>query len=807
MMTYEEFITLVTEIPAINRNPNAEQRACLMSAPDVPTMIVAGPGSGKTTVLVLRALRHILVDRIAPERIIITTFTVKAAREIRSRLIEWGEAIFRAASERAISDHERKFLQHIDVNRVITGTLDSICQEALSSDRHSDEPPLVTLETFAAGVILQRRGGLNATYRANEPELGQFLSPFTFDGEPPETIAEAAAAMIPIIERLVQDRVDIERFGAADQPASHQLIAGIATQYRDYLKANNLLDFSSLEETLLERLTARRIPTLFQEAGALLVDEYQDTNALQEAIYFELVAVTGASFTVVGDDDQSLYRFRGATIELFRAFISRCAKKLNCAPDRPLYLVENYRSTTEIVDFFNAFVREDANFLPARIQPPKPIIKSNAQALSLPVLAMFRPDSQVLAQDLAEFLDKVFRQGGYSDPDNNFPEPLRSAKAGGDIGDAVLLGFSVLEMQKPYFGNPPRARFAHHLRQALAQRDLKMFNPRGRSLRDIEPVEQLLGLVLLTIDPPNASGEHAFEGMSITRVAKIFMRRWVDMARAFLATKPADIYKHSLEDEMLGWQQYVTNGKGEKGSSRDWPFLDVLYGLVPWLPYFENDPEGQVYLEALSRAAGQAAGFSAYSGKLLRPTKSEEGIDHGHLSVLAILRDVICPIAENAIDVDEEIMPSVPRDRLNVMTIHQAKGLEYPLVIVDVGADFKKKAKENAFRRFPEDASSTAKLEDMLAPFTGELGRLRTERSGLDRSFEDLIRLNYVAFSRPQAVLLLVGCDKLVNWKSTIKNVAVGWRQNESWSWRDQSPQPTGRKAPARVTPSNITFI
>lgn len=806
-MTFEEFVDLVGRTPGIGRRPNLEQEACLRSDPATPTMIVAGPGSGKTTVLVLRALRHVLVDHVPPEQIVITTFTVKAAREIRSRLIEWGEALLEAASATVTSEPERTFLAHVDINRVVTGTLDSICQEALGSDRHADEPPLVTLEGFAAGVLLQRRGGLGAVYRANEAELGAFLSPFTMDGAPPETVSEAAAAMVPIIERFVQDRVDVEQFGAPGQPRAHQLIAQVARDYRTHLRDNNLLDFSSLEEALLDRVRARRVPTLLSEVSVVLVDEYQDTNALQEAIYFELVAATGASFTVVGDDDQSLYRFRGATIELFRAFIARCQARLGRAPQQPLYLVENYRSTREIVDYFNGFVREDPNFGPARIQPPKPVIQSNLGVSQMPVLAMFRPDSQTLASDLADFLNGVFRAGGYTDPDGRFGEPLRAAVAGGDLGDAVLLGSSVLEMQKPYFGNPPKARFTHHLRGALAGRGLEMFNPRGRSLRDIEHVEQLLGLVLLTIDPPERPGGSLFAAMTITNVAKFFMNRWIAAAQAFLATRPAPVYGRRLEEEMAEWRAYVLSQRTPKASSRDWPFLDVIYGLVPWIPYFENDPEGQVYLEAISRAAGQAAGFSAYGARLVKPVNPNDEADHGRRSLQAILRDVITPIAENVIDVDEEIMPSVPRDRLNVMTIHQAKGLEYPLVIVDVGADFSRNSPQNKFKRFPENPSSTAMIEDALAPFTPELGPLRMARSGLDRSFEDLVRLYYVAFSRPQSVLMLVGCDKTIRWQSTIKHVALGWRQDETWAWRDASPQPLGRARPTRVSPPQLHFV
>ena len=73
---------------------------------------------------------------------------------------------------------------------------------------------------------------------------------------------------------------------------------------------------------------------------------------------------------------------------------------------------------------------------------------------------------------------------------------------------------------------------------ALGARGLQMLNPRGRSLRDIEQVEQLLGLVLLTIDPPERAGGSLFEGMTITNVAKFFMRRWIAAGRDFLTGAP-----------------------------------------------------------------------------------------------------------------------------------------------------------------------------------------------------------------------------------------------------------------------------
>jgi DNA helicase II / ATP-dependent DNA helicase PcrA len=108
----------------------------------------------------------------------------------------------------------------------------------------------------------------------------------------------------------------------------------------------------------------------------VLVDEYQDTNLLQESIYLSIVTHSHASLTVVGDDDQSLYRFRGATAELFRDFQARLAQAIPGTDSQRLDLTGNYRSTPEIVEYFNAFITNDPDFTAARVQPPKPAIQA-----------------------------------------------------------------------------------------------------------------------------------------------------------------------------------------------------------------------------------------------------------------------------------------------------------------------------------------------------------------------------------------------------------------------------------------------
>lgn len=798
-MTGQEFLRLIVQVLGADRDPNPDQRACLLHPPDVPLLIVAGPGTGKTTVLVLRALRAVLVDRIPPECVMITTFTRKAAKEIRTRLIEWGiplvEHLIDPARAGALAPDYLAFLCDVDINRFITGTLDSICEEALASSRQPNERPLVVIETFAANQMLARKGEVFAESQRLGAALAGYLGRYTLTGDPPRTVGDITRIIRTIVDRLLQDEVDMDGYLAPgpDQEA-REAVVRIFEAYQQHLEDTGQMDFPLLERRFLERIQGGRAPEQIAALRMLLVDEYQDTNPLQERIYFEIARTTGASLTVVGDDDQSLYRFRGATIELFRDFVTRAAAALRGPQPRLLYLTENYRSTPEVIRFFNQFALNDPDFVQARIQPPKPAIGPNMPANGVPVLGMFRDNAEELAADLAEFLNVVFRGGGRP-ADGQLAEPIRRARNGGDFGDAVLLASTVNEFTRSFMGQPPRARLPWRLRQELGARGVSCFNPRGRALKDIDEVSLMLGLVLEALDPatPGQPAGAIIGGMTgITNVARQAFADWRAAASRFIAGGPPAMNGRALRQVMDEWQAFATAGVG---AASEWPVLDVFYSFMPWVPRFQDDPECQVYLEAISRCAAEAATFSAYRALVLRDNT------HRIRSIQSIVRDVLAPVADDLVEVDEEIMPSVPRDRFNLMTIHQAKGLEFPLVIVDVASDFTRNHPAQRFKRFPEEPSSVALLEDDLAGCT-PIGGLRTARTALQRSFEDLVRLYYVAYSRPQSVLLLVGCIPGLRYATTIKNIATFWRSDGTWAWR--TPQ-AGRRPPSLA--NNLPFI
>ena len=95
-----------------------------------------------------------------------------------------------------------------------------------------------------------------------------------------------------------------------------------------------------LEDETLARLRAGDLDDWANAFKVVLVDEYQDSNLLQEQIYFTLCQRSGASLTVVGDDDQSLYRFRGATVEIFTEFPKRFSSFSDSPPQPRFFLTQ-----------------------------------------------------------------------------------------------------------------------------------------------------------------------------------------------------------------------------------------------------------------------------------------------------------------------------------------------------------------------------------------------------------------------------------------------------------------------------------
>jgi DNA helicase-2/ATP-dependent DNA helicase PcrA len=235
----------------------------------------------------------------------------------------------------------------------------------------------------------------------------------------------------------------------------------------------------------------------------------------------------------------------------------------------------------------------------------------------------------------------------------------------------------------------------------------------------------------------------------------------------------------ALKDFIEGWANRQTNPRWK----RSVPVLDLIYAITHFFPAFYDDPEGQVFLEVFTRQLSASEQVSKFKGRVLWES---ENPDLSNASVRELLRNFLSPIASGSVGVNEELMETFPRDRLSIISIHQAKGLEFPLVIIDVGSEFKTNHHSQAFKRFPKKEGTSQIIENMVRSHT----TLNVDtRSGGDRCFDDLYRQYFVAYSRPQEILLLVGLDSaLPRDRKPIPNVALGWQRTGQSEWLNAFP-------------------
>jgi DNA helicase-2/ATP-dependent DNA helicase PcrA len=713
-----------------------------------------------------------LVDGLDPGRIIATTFTVKAAAELRSRILGWGFRVIDALwRDGAIPVEARQRLSSIDVNQVRTGTVDSICETMLRDWRPPGTQPPIMADDFVSRTLMLRHG-LFESGRYRSRSLNTVLADLRA-GSPNAglNVATKTNLLLDVIDRRSHDCVE---WGAYLEPMTREKerLDQALEAYATALNDRGMVGFAELEQLSLERLESGELNDFRNSVDALIVDEYQDTNLLQEQIYFAIAEASSGALTVVGDDDQSLYRFRGATVELFSRFADRYSDRFGAQPIAT-FLQTNYRSTKTLVQFINNYARFDASYQFARVAE-KPVLQPGpGAAQGLPVLAMFRDDRHLLARDLAEFIHQVFRGGGYNLPNG---EVITASADGGDVGDCAFLCSSPRELNS---GGKPRLPLLLRHELEAADPPIRLFNPRGEDLFSSPMVAILGGLLLEAIDP--GSRVETLGARSLFNSIDTF-GQWRNTAHTLLPTGPA-----GLRNFINAWANRRPATKRGKWP-RSVPVLDLLYGIVHFFPELYDDPEGQVHLEVFTRQLSAADQVGRFRGRILfDPSAPADGYGFTlpDRSVIELLRNFLGPVAAGVIGINEELIQTFPRDRLSVLSVHQAKGLEFPMVIVDVGSDFATKNHMQAFKRFPASPGAPERMEDVFRPHSVGLGP--PDRPPLDRAFDDLFRQFFVAYSRPQDVVLLVGLSAAQP-GGHIPNVALGWDRLGNSTWNDNQP-------------------
>lgn len=775
MISLDEFLEAL-KLPLQGRYLDQEQREVVAYPPDRPLIVVAGPGTGKTTAITARALRMVFVDRYDPASIVLTTFTKRAAADIRSRILAWGYTIKDELIRLAKDRRSTQFLASLDINRFVTGTLDSLAEEVLGRYRRPDETPCVVLDQFVADGVLLVEGLFNEGLFRNA-DLTEFASQH---GHNSPTVRDLIRICRVYCDRFRHDMIDVPAF--ADCGAGQAAIAQVADQYISGLEETgpHVTDFAGLEYRLLHKLREGELSEYVSQLRAVFVDEFQDTNVLQEAIYYSIARDIGNSITVVGDDDQSLYRFRGGTVELFRDAQARMASALRITDEPEIrYLTTSYRAPRLPVSFAQDFIECDCDYQPSRVAG-KPRVQCQADAGSgLPVLGIFRDDIEGLSASVAGFVGDLFNGPGI---DVAWNEQTVRIETGPNAqpGDCAFLAYSVREYTSEFMGQQRRPRLPLMLRRDLLRLDtpIASFNPRGQLLAMVPEIAGLCGLMLQCIDPDSTITD------SITTLpseARRVFSAWRSAAADLINQNPQPNHPTTLADFVRSWQFHQSQVQGIEWPS-EMPLIDLCYHLLTWIPSLQDDPERQIHLEVIARAITET---SMLRRNTFRSRIVFDDIQAKHRSVTQAIRNIFCAIALGDIEINEDILETFPRTAVNFLTIHQAKGLEFPVVIVDAGAHFKSDHWRQRALRFPDRISETYMVENNTIPYSGLSNA--SFAGWRDRAFNDLTRLYYVAYSRAQSLLVLVGLTSVLP-EGQIPHVAMGWTRTRTSSWRRNRP-------------------
>ena len=828
MIDYNEFEEIVVNVLERDISSNEDQKLAISSPKDQSLFIVAGPGSGKTTVMVLKILKFIFVDDVSPNEILATTFTRKAASELLSRILSWGDKIKskliasymdKMFSGEISDDSIIKEINRIDFNQINIGTIDSIADELLRIHRQAGTSQPILIEDFVANSVMINECLLKED-RYKHDSLQEYLAEITgkqsnTDEKPKvKNLTMMASILIEIKEHIYYNMIDINNIlkNIQSTEIGKQLALKLILEYVEILKGQNIYDFAMLETEFLRRLDSDSLSAFLNDIKIILVDEYQDTNLLQESIYFKIAESAignGGNITVVGDDDQSLYRFRGASVDLFTNFIERIAKIGIEA--REVNLKTNYRSTENIIDLCNDFVELDDEYQSARVkEKPKIEVPSlNADdSNQVPILGMFRNNEQILSNDLARFIDELNRNGIVKrkikrvltkednqkfNSDNkttliNYRDKGFDLAEGedeivielGDEGSAEDIAFLTYSPKEITATGSRTFTFALKKQLARLRHPIDVFNPRGQDLQNIDCVAVFCGLMLECIDP---NSRYQRTNDKLPNAASRNMTVWRRKANSYIKdVNPEPHSPVSLEKFVTHWQIRHPFSSDESKDIK-WPtkanLMELAYKLVSWIPEFQEDDEGVVYLKAITQTITQTSFFNKYSANIdfSSPEAEKESINEALLNIFV-------PIASGGVQIDENYFEVIPSNRFNIMSIHQAKGLEFPLVIVDVGSRFKKNLSKDANLRFPKDADSSSIIQDRVKKYSS---MSNNNRDSKDMAFDDLTRLYFVAFSRAKDVLLLVGLNPNIDGykqnekQMKIPNVALGWNRDEEF--------------------------
>jgi len=478
--------------------------------------------------------------------------------------------------------------------------------------------------------------------------------------------------------------------------------------YRKALFAANRIDFAHQQRLVYDLLLDSSVRK--QVASGIryvMVDEFQDTNHVQEEVVAQLASASG-NLAVVGDEDQSLYRFRGATVRNILEFPQRFPGATQ------FRLTTNYRSHAAIVHAYDRWM-SSADW-------------SNPKGPSFRFDKTIRPDPVTQHPDYPAVVS--IRGKGDRDESARVADLVTFLKDEGVIADysqvAVLLHSVRSERSGPYI-------------TALAARGIPAFCPRARAWFENDEVRLMVGAFAVLLGYHGA-GRGDPQGRALAQLASYVDACIVELGRRCAPPHPFATLLQQLTSQIDGLKP---------GQSLDLRPADYFYRFLALAPFrdFVKDENRARNLATLTELLNVFQTYYHYSV-----------VTHANRESLrfSLFNSFLRLLHDGGINEYEDPNQPMPKGYVQIMTIHQAKGLEFPVTIVG-----------------SLDAQiSTAKQVDRdLARF---YKRPPFEPESRVTIF-DRMRLHYVAFSRAEKILILTAGDTPKPYFATIVQGLPQW--------------------------------
>lgn len=653
-----------------------ENQKLAISTTDGPVLITAGPGTGKTQTLVQRAIYLIQEKQVNPEQIMMATFTEKAAKELITRI----------TNELA----DRNIV--VNINDMYIGTFHSICLRIIKE--HLEFTRLKknyrTLDQFDQNYTVFQN-----IWRFRK--IDGILDVF------PRGAWRMSEKICSYSSNLIEELVDPQLLKNDTNPTI-RTIGEVLELYLKVLDEHNLIDFSSIQLEAYKML--KNNPSILEELQNkikyIMVDEYQDTNYIQEQIVF-LLAGKNQNICVVGDDDQGLYRFRGATIRNILEFPSKFPEGM-C---KVIPLVINYRSNSDIVDFYNKWMTKtsgrDFKFSWDKYRFNKKIIAYNQSTLKSP---------------------GVVRISGENDEDEWHENALKF------INDLMESGKITNFNQIAFLFKSLKNKSAIGLANYLENNGINVYSPRSDMFFDREEIMLSLGILMLLF-PRYVIGLEKKEYKFLQTKHYKYFYDCIVLANSFLEKKE--------NKEFRNWISNHGKIHANLEKNTDYGYSGLLYKIFEFEPFrslLDTDVDSGVTdvrpLRNLAKLS-QIIGKYEYLHKITVLTKKSV-IDNTEKFFNLYLKLLI----DGGISEYEDDSEYAPSGCVSFLTIHQSKGMEFPIVIVD------------------SLSSSPRNDNDELMIEIEEKYFKRKAYEPYDQiKYFDFWRVYYTAFSRAQNLLVL----------------------------------------------------